>query len=93
MNTSYAELLEEEILRLSQTAQVLVHGRQEIARRLPAVRDRGGCFTVAPGPGGHAIRAATDAWLEWEFGTGHMTFRARLLDVSPGGAGALLALP
>jgi len=176
-NASYAELLEDEILRLSETGQVLVRGREEIARRLLAVRDLGGCFTAAPGPdgqqrrfrllradceggllffaqessgaadradagdaymtlscgcvsgraefviagtepvefpAGHAIRtafpdvlllhqdrafarvpvpAAADAWLEWEFGTSHVTFRARLLDVGPGGAGALLLEP
>lgn len=177
MNASYAELLDDEILRLSKTGQVLVRGRKEIARRLLTVRDRGGCFTAALGPDGqqrrfrllhadcegglllfsqessgaadhanagdaymtlscgcasgraefviagtepvefpdgHAIRtafpdvlllyqdralarvpvpAAADAWLEWEFGTGHVTFRARLLDVGRDGAGALLLEP
>lgn len=177
MNASDAELLEDEILRLSETGQVLVRGREEIARRLLTVRELGGWFTAVPGPDGqqrrfrllhadceggllffaqessgaadcavagdaymtlscgcvsgraefviagmeqvefpdgHAIRtafpdvlllhqdrvfarvpvpAATDAWLEWEFGTSHVTFRARLLDVGLGGAGALLLEP
>ena len=56
MNASNAELLEEEILRLSETGQVLVRGRKEIARQLLAVRHGGGCFTAAPGPGGQRRR-------------------------------------
>lgn len=49
MNPSYAERLEADIRRLSETGQVLVHGWSEIALRLLDVRDRGGCFTTAPG--------------------------------------------
>lgn len=177
MNPSYAELLDDDILRLSRTGQVQVRGRKEIAWRLLTVRDWGGCFTAAPGPDGqqrrfrllhadcedglllfseessgaaasayagdaymtlscgcasgraefvvagtepveipdgHAMRtafpavlllyqdravarvpvpAAADAWLEWEFGTGQVTFRARLLNVGRDGAGALLLEP
>jgi hypothetical protein len=174
-DASDAELLEDEVLRLSVTGQVLVRGREEIARRLLAVRDRGGCFSAMPRPDGlerryrllhadcesglllfaqescgtaeraetgdacitlscgcvsgraefviaelealelphaHAIRtafpdalvlyqdraharipAAADVWLEWEFGTSPATFRARLLDVGHGGAGALVLDP
>jgi hypothetical protein len=175
MNASYAELLEDQILLLSETGQVLVRGRKAIAWQLLAVRDQGGCFTSTPGPDeqqyrfrlldadcedgllffaressgatdpadadktcitlsctcvsgraefviagiepvespdGHAIRTAfpdvillyqnrsfarvpvvSEAWLEWEFGTGHMTFRAQLIDVGLNGAGALLFEP
>jgi hypothetical protein len=175
MNASNTELLEEEILRLNETGQVLVRGREEIARRLLAARNRGVFFTTA-GPGGserrfrlldvdgeggllhfveelfgvtaredgddgawitfscacvsgraefvtavteavelsncYSIRttfpdaillyqdrtlervpAVSDAWLEWEFGTGHATFRARLIDVGLGGTGAMLLEP
>jgi hypothetical protein len=175
MDTSPAELLDDEILLLSRTGQVLVRGRKEIAWQLLAVRDRSRCFTTLPGPDGqqrrfrlldvdcevgvlffaldspgaadcadveancltlgcscvsgraefviagiepvavpdgHAIRtgfpdvlllyqdrafaripAVSDAWLEWEFGPGHMTLRAQLLDVGLNGAGALLFEP